>query len=409
MDLFDKCHGDGGNFGEFRVKDDHFFSRPVLDPEPGRVMGFQGQPCIQWSINNYLGLAENREIAEAAVDSARVYGVSAPMGSRMMTGNTRRHMDLERKVARHLDKEAAALFSVGYMGVVGTISSLLGPEDTVLVDKMSHASMLDGTFLSKAKFRVFRHNDMRSLESHLRHVNRSRKGGVLIVTEGVFGMEGDLGKLDEICELKRKYDARLFVDDAHGFGVMGENGKGTGDYFGVQDDIDVYFGTFSKAFAAAGGVTAADEAVIRWITYNARTNIFTKSMPMIYVDAIDRALGIVRRDDWRRERLFRNARKLKAGLRELGYEVGDGASAITPVYAPVESMETAKSMVATLRGMGIFITGVTHPVVPKGIILFRMIPTASHTDEDIERTVAAFRHVRDTHGLRLDRALRACA
>jgi glycine C-acetyltransferase len=409
MDLFEKCRSDGGNFGVFRVKDDHYFTRPVLDPEPGRVMRFQGKPCIQWSINNYLGLAENREIAEAAVDAARAYGVSAPMGSRMMTGNTGRHLGLERRLARHLDKEASALFSVGYMGVVGTISSLLDADDTILIDKMSHASMLDGTFLSKGKFRVFRHNDMNSLESHLRHVNRSRKGGVLIVTEGVFGMEGDLGKLDEICELKKKYDARLFVDDAHGFGVMGAHGKGTGSHFGVQDEIDVYFGTFSKAFAAAGGVSAADESVIRWITYNARTNVFTKSMPLVYVDAIDTALGIVQRDDWRRAKLFENARKLKAGLRELGYEVGGGASPITPVYVPAGDLGVGTRLVASLRERGIFVTGVTYPVVPKGILLFRMIPTASHTDEDIDRTVRAFRHVRDFHGLNLDGALRACA
>ena len=226
MDLFDKCRTDQGYFGNFRARDDFFFTRPLLEPAPGPRMTFRGREIIQWSINNYLGLAENEDIRRLAVEAAKKYGTSAPMGSRMMTGNTERHKELERRLADYLDKEAAVVFNYGYLGVTGTLQALVGGNDTIVLDKLSHASMVDGTMGAEAKFRVFKHNDMNSLEAHLKRINRDRKGGVLIVTEGVFGMQGDLADLPNICALKEKYGARLFVDDAHGFGVMGENGQG---------------------------------------------------------------------------------------------------------------------------------------------------------------------------------------
>lgn len=395
MDIFDKCYTDGGYFGPFRVRNDRFFTMPILEPIPGHHMVFNGKKVIQWSINNYLGLAENEEIKAFAVEMAKQYGTSAPMGARMMTGNTPRHIELENALAQYLDKEAAILFNYGYLGVLGTIASLTDANDIILIDKLSHASMVDGVMMSAAKFRVFKHNDMDSLEAHLKRTRRDRKGGVLIVTEGVFGMRGDVADLPGICELKEKYDARLYVDDAHGFGVMGENGQGTGSYFGVHDKLDIYFGTFAKAFAAIGGVTATDKAVVEWIRYNARTQVFAKSLPMIYVGVLIKTLEIIKNDKGRRDRMWAVSNKLKDGLRQIGYEVGDVPSPITPVYAPAGDLHIGMEIIQRLRSMGIFITGVMYPVVPKGIILFRMIPTASHTDEDIDLTVDAFKKVRD--------------
>lgn len=403
-DLFDKCQTDGGYFGPFRARGDHYFSRPILDPIPGREMIFQGKKVVQWSINNYLGLAENEELKALAVEAARTYGASAPMGARMMTGNTEHHIALEKKFADWLQKEDAVLFNYGYLGVIGTIASLVDSNDTILVDKLSHASMLDGVFVSQAKFRVYRHNDMNSLESHLKHVNKDRKGGVLIVTEGVFGMKGDIADLPAICALKDRYGARIYIDDAHGFGVMGPGGRGSGEYFGVHDRLDIYFGTFAKAFAAIGGVSATTKPVAEWIRYNARTQVFAKSLPMIYVEVLSKALDIIAHDDARRQRMWANANKIKSGLRDLGYEVGDVPSPLCAVYVPAGDINLGMAIIKALRDLGIFITGVVYPVVPKGILLFRMVPTASHTDEDIRRTIAAFKTVRDELKLNLDAA-----
>ena len=402
MDLFDKCQSDEGYFGYFRKQDDFYFTRPILDPTPGTRMKFQGKEVIQWSINNYMGLAENEELKALAVEAAGKYGTSAPMGSRMMMGNTERHKELERQLADYMDKPAGILFNYGYLGVIGTIASLVDSNDTIIFDKLSHASMVDGVLGSQAKFRVYKHNDMDSLEMHLKKVNRDRKGGILIVTEGVFGMQGDLADLPNICGLKDKYGARLFIDDAHGFGVMGETGQGTAQHFGVQDKIDVHFGTFAKAFASIGGVTAASKDVVDWIRYNARTQVFAKSLPMVFVEVLLRTLEIIRNDKERRQRMWDNANKLKEGLRNLGYTVGDVPAPITPVYVPAGEMQLGMSIIKGLRDMGIFITGVMYPVVPKGIILFRMIPTASHTDEDIQTTVECFKKVRDALNLKLD-------
>jgi glycine C-acetyltransferase len=399
-DVFDKCQTDGGYFGAFRVKGDHYFSRPVLDPIPGHEMAFHGRRVIQWSINNYLGLAENPELKNLAVQAAQKYGTSAPMGARMMTGNTEHHIALEKKFADYLQKEDAVLFNYGYLGVIGTIASIVDSSDTIVVDKLSHASMLDGVFVSQAKFRVYRHNDMDSLEAHLKHVNKDRKGGVLIVTEGVFGMKGDIANLPAISALKAKYDARLFVDDAHGFGIMGANGRGSGEYFGVHDQMDIYFGTFAKAFAAIGGVTATSKSVSEWIRYNARTQVFAKSLPMIYVEVLSRTLEMIRDGHDLRAKMWANSAKLKTGLRDLGFEVGEVPSPLCAVYVPAGDVNLGMAIIKGLRDIGIFITGVAYPVVPKGIILFRMVPTASHTDEDISRTVDAFKKVRD--GLKLN-------
>jgi glycine C-acetyltransferase len=402
-DLFAKCDTDGGYFGQFRAFGDDFFTRPVLESAPGQRMTYQGKECVMWSINNYLGLAGNEEVQAAAREALEEYSTSGPMGSRMMTGNTPRHIALEKDLADYCGKESALLFNYGYLGVLGTLAALVGKDDTIVIDKLSHASMIDGTHLARGQYRIFEHNDMDHLEDVLREVNQDRKGGVLIVTEGVFGMEGDLADLPAICELKKRYDARLFVDDAHGFGVIGEGGRGVGSHHGVQDDIDIYFGTFAKAFAAIGGVSAAEKKVTEWVLYNARTQVFAKSLPMIYVAALAKTLELVRDDGARRDRMWNVAGRLKQGLTELGYDIGDVPSPITPVYVPVGDITLGAMILMKLRELGVFATGVIYPVVPKGLVMYRMIPTAAHTDEDVEKTIDAYRVVRDELKLDLSR------
>jgi len=381
-----------------------FFSRPVLGGEPGPRMKYDGKEVVMWAINNYMGLAGNEEVKQRARQSLETWGTFSPMGSRMLTGNTEKHIALEKRLAGFLQKPAAALFNYGYLGVMGTISALVGPEDVVLMDRLSHASIVDGTILASAgrRFRPFKHNDLDHLEYHLKAAQKDQKGGMLIVIEGVYGMRGDLADLPGICELKDRYGARLFVDDAHGFGVMGPNGRGTGEHFGVQDKIDLYFGTFAKAFAAIGGVSAGDEEVVRYIKYNARTNVFAKSLPMVFVDAIDASLTLIENHSGLRQRMWQVARRLQQGLKDLGFDIGDTESPITPVYVPAGSQETGTAMIKMLReDYGVFVSGVAYPVVPREVLLFRMIPTASHSDEDVDITVEAFKKMRDRLNLDL--------
>ncbi len=397
-DIFEKCHGDGGYFGFLRKQNDTYFSRPILDGAAGPRMRFQGREVIMWAINNYLGLTGNERVRKAAAEALERWGTFTPMGSLMLTGNTEQHIALEKELADFLQKPAAVLFNYGYLGVLGTISSLVGPDDLILMDRLSHASIVDGTVLASAgrRFRPFKHNDMDNLEFHLKAANKTRKGGILIVTEGVYGMRGDLADLKGICDLKDRYEARLYIDDAHGFGVMGENGRGTGEHLGVQQRIDLYFGTFAKAFAAIGGVTAGEEPPIRWIKYNARTNVFAKSLPLVYVAALSATLAEVRGRPELRRRMWEVAGRLQQGLTALGYDIGDTASPITPVYVPTGTEQMAMDMMRLLReDFGIFVSGVTYPVVPPGVVMFRMIPTAAHSDQDVDQTVEAFRQMRD--------------
>jgi glycine C-acetyltransferase len=402
VDLFDKCQGSDGYFGEFRAMGDRYYTLPMMESVPGRVMRFQGKDNIMWSVNNYLGLAENEEIKKVAVETAKEWGISGPMGARMMSGTTKDHIELEEALAKFAQKESSILFNYGYMGVQGTIAPMVGPDDEIIMDKLCHASIVDGVFVSRAKFRLFRHNDMNSLERELKKVNENRKGGILILTEGVYGMTGDLAKMDEIAALKDKYEARLFVDDAHGVGVMGEHGRGIAEHYGVQDKIDLYFGTFAKAFAAIGGFTASNKQAVEWIRYNARTQVFAKSMPMVFVRALKKTLELVENGHDRRKRLFEVADKLRKSLREIGFYVGDVDSPIVPVFIPNGDPRIAMDWIKFLRDRGIFLTGVTYPVIPRGLILFRMIPTASHTDEDVEKTAKAFKELREERKLQLE-------
>lgn len=398
VDLFDKCKTDGGYFGGPRVDDDHYYTRPILPPKPGTVMEFEGEEKIMWSVNNYLGLADHPDVTHAAQQAIAEFGISAPMGSRMMTGNTEYHRALEKRLADFSQKESAFLFNYGYLGVMGTIASLVGPDDTVVMDKLAHSCIVDGAFLAAGTLRVFKHNNMESLESVLKKVNRERKGGVLIVTEGVYGMTGDIAKLRQIVELKDRYDARLFIDDAHGWGVMGEQGRGSADYAGVQDGVDIYFGTFAKSFAAIGGFSASTKSAIDWISYNARTQVFAKSLPMVYVQALDTTLDLVASADDKRQRMWNNSNMLKQKISELGYFVGPGESPICAVFAPLHDQDVVtvgKQLIRYFRERGVFVTAVTYPVVPMGLVMFRMIPTADHSEQEIDQTVEVFRQLRD--------------
>lgn len=404
-DIFEKCETDGGYFGEFRKSGDRYFTMPVLSSAPGTVMRFGEKDCIMWSINNYLGLAENEEIKRAALEAVETWGVSAPMGSRMMSGNTEDHIALEKELADFAGKEAAVLFNYGYLGVLGTITSIVDREDVIVLDKLDHASIVDAAFgavSDRKNIRVYRHNDMDSLERTLKQVNETRKKGVIILTEGVFGMTGDLAKLDGMAALKNRYEARLFVDDAHGVGVMGKTGRGTAEYYGVQDEVDIYFGTFAKAFASIGGFSASKASVTEWIRYNARTQVFAKSLPMVFVKSLKKTLDLVRNGSARREKLFRISALLSEGLRNLGFYVGKVKSPIVPVFVPGADPKTAMEWISYLRQKGIFVTGVTYPVVPKNYIMFRMIPTASHDESEVESTIDAFKDLRDDRKLNLD-------
>jgi len=403
LDIFDKCRTDGGYFGIMRVRGDHYFTRPILPPAAGRVMEFEGREKVMWSVNNYLGLADSEEIKQSAIEAVKEFGVSAPMGSRMMTGNTPYHLELEKRLAEFTQKEAAFLFNYGYLGVLGTIQSIVSPDDVLIMDKLAHASIVDAAFLSRGQLRVFKHNNAENLEAVLKHVNRSRKGGIIILVEGVYGMTGDLAILPEIVELARRYDARLFVDDAHGWGVMGAHGRGTADHLGVQDGVDIYFGTFAKSFASIGGFSASKQEVVDWIAYNARTQVFAKSLPMVYVKSLGTALDLVMSADDRRDKMWANSNALKQGLKEQGYFVGPGDSPICSVFIPVrdETVETVGiRTVSFLRDRGVFVTAIAYPVIPLGLCMYRMIPTAAHTAEDVARTVDVFRAMREE--LKLD-------
>lgn len=405
LDLFAKVDTDGGYFGKYRLAKDQFYTQPVLEGDPGPRMRFQGREVLVWSVNNYLGLCGDDRLRAAVHQTVDEVGTWAPMGSRMLTGNTHRHQELERRLAAYLDKESSIVFNFGYMGVMGTIASLVSGNDTVIIDSLSHACIVDGAVVAAAgkPFRVFRHNDLNSLEDQLKAANKRRKGGVMVVTEGVFGMSGDTAPLPEICRLKDEYGARLFVDDAHGFGIMGETGAGTGEFLGCQDQIDLYFGTFAKSFAAIGGVTAGDEKVIDYIRYNARPYIFAKSLPMVYVEHLMTALDIIKDEGERRDQVWHIAHSLRKGLNAMGYNTGHTQSPITPVYVPAGDESTATDAMRILREeYGIFVSAVTYPVVPKGIVLFRLTSTAAHTDADVAQTLEAFQALRDRLNLQAD-------
>lgn len=405
-DLFTKCYSDAGNFGHLRASKDQYYIEPLLDGTIDAHMYFQGKKVIVWTINNYLGLAKHPAIKKTALESIEKWNITSAFGSRLLTGNSPELLELENKFTHFLQKSGAYVANIGYLGVIGSITAMVEPGDTIILDQLSHACMVDAAYLAQARSRVkikpFKHNDMHDLERQLQLTQEENTGGALIVTEGVFGMRGDLADLKNICALKKQYGARLFVDDAHGIGIMGKEGRGIGEHTGTQADIDIYFGTFAKAFANIGSVIAADEEVISYIRFNGRPFVFSRTLPKVIIQSVSTALDIVQNEPENRERLWQITYKLQNGLRELGFNLGDTASPITPVYVPNGDEALALKIIYKLREeFGIFVSAVTYPVVPKGIMLFRMIPTTNHTEEDVEKTLTAFAAIRDHFRLAL--------
>lgn len=404
-DIFDRIRkSTGGPIGQYREKAEGYFAFPRLEGELGPNMKFNGQDVLCWSLNNYLGLANHTEIRKADAEAAARWGMAYPMGSRMMTGQTHLHDELERRLAAFEKKEAAFEFNFGYQGIVSTIDSLVCRHDVIVYDAEDHACLLDGIRLHIGSKYKFRHNDIKDCERVLAKACAEAEkngGGVLLITEGVFGMTGALGILDQIAALKKRYKFRIMIDDAHGFGVMGEHGRGTSEHFGVMDEIDIYIGAYAKSMATIGGFVAADKDIIDFLKYNMRSQIYAKSLPMPIVEGCLKRLDIIDspEGDERRAQLWTITRSLQKGFRDMGFDIGPAEACVTPVHVEAGVNQAANIAVALREEYRIFCSVVIYPVIPPGMVIFRIIPTAAHTMADVERTLAAFRDIKE----RLDR------
>jgi glycine C-acetyltransferase len=361
-------------------------------------MMFHGKEVINWSINDYLGLSNHPEVRKIDTEAAAEYGAAYPMGARMMSGHTTVHEQLQDELAAFVKKEAAYLLNFGYQGMLSIIDALVTKNDVIVYDVDSHACIIDGVRLHMGKRFTYKHNDIESLEKNLERATKMAEttgGGILVITEGVFGMRGQQGKLKEIVALKDKYSFRLLVDDAHGFGTLGATGAGAGEEQGCQDGIDVYFSTFAKSMASIGAFVAADKDIIDYLKYNLRSQMFAKSLPMIFTKGALKRLELLRTQPELKAKLWENVNMLQNGLKTRGFNIGDTNTCVTPVYLE-GSIPEAMVMVNDLReNYNIFLSIVVYPVIPKGIILLRMIPTATHTKEDIEETLAAYEAIRE--------------
>lgn len=395
-DLLDNLHIEKGAFGLVAGPGHGYFTFPKLTGPTGPRMTFNGDKKIVWSLNDYLGLSTHPEVARVDAEAAAIHTMSVPMGSRIMSGHRDEHEQLEKNLARFVGKESAVVFNFGYPGAVSSIDAILNRHDVVIYDEECHACIIDGVRLHAGKRMAFRHNDIAHLEKQLyraREHTRITGGGILVISEGVFSMRGDQGRLKEIVALKPEYGFRFFVDDAHGFGVLGPSGAGTPEEQGVSDAIDFHFATFAKSMASIGAFLAAKEHIVRYLYYNARSQVYSKSLPMTITLGALKRLELLQHGNHLRKKVWENARKLREGLRSLGLSAGEGESPITPVYMK-GSLEEAKKLLMDLRDKHhIFCSGVIYPVVPRGVILFRLVPTAKHSDRDINATVEAFGRV----------------
>jgi glycine C-acetyltransferase len=397
MDLFAKFEK-LGPIGDYAEQAPGYFAFPKLEGEIGNRMFFRGKEKIVWSLNNYLGLANHPEVRKADTDAAAAYGMAMPMGARMMSGNSNNHEQLERELAEFVGKEDAMLFNFGYQGMVSAIDSLCSRRDVIVYDAESHACIIDGLRLHPGQRYVYKHNDVEDCEKQIqRAVDMAAKsgGGILVITEGVFGMSGNQGKVKEIAALKSKYEFRLFVDDAHGFGTIGSRGAGVGDAQDCMDQIDIYFSTFAKSMASIGGFLAADKAILKFLRYNMRSQIYAKSMPMPIVVGNLKRLELLRTRPELREKLWHNVNRLQNGLRERGFDIGTTNSPVTPVIMKGGLFDATQLILDMRENYNIFCSVVVYPVIPKGMIILRIIPTAAHTDEDIDITLEAFSALRD--------------
>lgn len=403
MDLFEKLRTNLGPIGSSskEFSGHHYFAFPKLEGELGPHMWFRGKRMLNWSLNNYLGLANHPEVRQTDAEAAAQWGLAYPMGARMMSGNSDLHEELEQRLAKFVHKEDSFLLNYGYQGVMSAIEAVVDHRDVIVYDAECHACLIDGIRLHKAKlgeYYKFNHNDMASLEKNLQRAERkaAEKGGsILVITEGVFGMSGKVGSLDQIVALKDKYEFRLLVDDAHGFGTMGETGAGVGEMQGCQDGIDLYFSTFAKSMAAIGAFIAGDHDIIMYLKYNMRSQTYAKALPMPYVVGAMKRLDLIQQHPELRDKLWENVRALQNGLRARGFNIGDTNSPVTPVLLQSEGgVIEATAMVRDLREThGVFCSIVVYPVVPKGVIMLRVIPTAAHSLADVDYTLNVFSEV----------------
>ena len=397
-DLFDRMRRDRGPLGKWANVAEGYFAFPKLEGQISNRMKFNGNEVITWSVNDYLGLANNDEVRKVDASAAKKYGSAYPMGARLMSGHTDLHEKLQNELAKFVNKESAYVLNFGYQGIMSTIDSLVSKNDVIVYDIDSHACIIDGVRLHMGKRFTYQHNDIASLEKNLSRATKiveNTGGGILVISEGVFGMRGEQGKLKEIVNLKKKFKFRFLVDDAHGFGTLGKTGSGAGEEQGVQDEIDVYFATFAKSIASTGAFIAGEKDIIDFLKYNMRSQVFAKSLQMQLVEGVLKRLELIKTKPEIKEKLWANVNKLQNGLKERGFDIGNTQSCVTPVYLKGTVLE-AMVLVRDLReNHKIFCSIVVYPVIPKGLILLRLIPTASHNFEDIEETLNAFSAIRD--------------
>ena len=400
MDIFERIKQGEGPLGQYRKNAHGYFMFPKLEGDIKPRMKFRGKEVLVWSLNNYLGLANHPEVRKADAQGAEKWGLGYPMGARMMSGQTSLHEQLEQELAAFEKKEDAFLLNFGYQGMISIIDNLAGRHDVIVYDSENHACIMDGMRLHIGKRFVYQHNDMESFEKAMIRATRLTEetgGGILVITEGVFGMAGDLGALDKIVEFKKKYNFRLLIDDAHGFGTMGPTGAGTSEHFGpeVMEGVDLYFGTFAKSMAGIGAFIAGPEVIINFLRYNMRSQIYAKSLPMPMVVGLLKRLELVRTRPQLREKLWEITHALQNGFKDMGFDVGKGGSPVTPVIMKGSVPEATNVILDLRENYSVFCSVVVYPVVPKDIIMFRVIPTASHSLEDVKYTLYAFSEIKE--------------
>jgi len=398
MDIFDRIKTQKGELGQYQSVAHGYFTFPKLEGEIAPHMKFRGNEVLTWSLNNYLGLANHPEVRKADAEGAEKWGLAYPMGARMMSGHTSLHEELEQKLAKFEGKEDAYLLNFGYQGMVSILDSLLTRKDVVVYDSDAHACIIDGLRMHIGKRFVFPHNNIEKLRLQLQHATKvaeQTKGGILVITEGVFGMAGDLGKLKEIAELKKEFNFRFMIDDAHGFGTMGATGAGTGEHFGVQAQIDIYFATFAKSMAGIGGFVASNETVVDYLRYSMRSQIYAKSLPMAMVYGALKRLELLQNHPEIREHLWKVVKTLQDGLKAEGFNLGNTQSPVTPVFLDGGVPEATNLSFDLRENYKVFCSIVLYPVVPKGVIMLRIIPTAAHSLEDVEYTIKAFKAIKE--------------
>lgn len=400
IDLFDKIRDNRGPIGQHAKGVHGYFTFPKLEGEISNYMTFRGKECLVWSVNNYLGLANDPEVRKADADAAAKWGMAYPMGARMMTGQTAEHEALESELSDFMQKEDTILLNFGYQGMLSAIDCLVDRKDVIVYDSESHACIIDGVRLHAGKRYVFQHNDMESFEKQMVRATKLANetgGAILVITEGVFGMAGDQGLLKEIIEYRKsgKYNFRLFVDDAHGFGTLGATGMGAGEEQGCQDGIDIYFGTFAKSMASIGAFISSTENVIEYLRYNMRSQMFAKSLPMPLTIGARKRLELLRTQPKHKENLWIIASALQEGLKKAGFNIGRTNSAVTPVFLTGELSEATNITFDLRENYNIFCSIVVYPVVPKDVIMLRLIPTAVHTLDNVNYTIETFKKIKE--------------